>query len=530
MPSSATLSRLNLAAPDGRLLFSNLDLSFGAERSGLVGRNGIGKTTLLRAIAGDLRPQSGTIATTGSVAFLRQALRPRPDEAIVDLFGARARLEILRRAEKGEATLGEIEAADWTLESRINAELARVNLDTPLDTRLAQLSGGETTRARLAALVFAKPDLLLLDEPTNNLDRSGRDAVIALLAERRGAAIVVSHDRELLEGMDAIVELTTLGASRHGGGWSDYRRQKAIEIEAARHDLSTAERQLGEIDRKAQQVAERKSRKDGGGRRKASKGDMPAIIAGGRRDRSEDTGGTMARLAKTRRTQAAAAVSDALNRVEVLLPFSVVLAPTGLPAGREILKLDMVSAGYIPGRPVFRDLSFSIVGPERVAIAGPNGAGKTTLLKIIAGALPPWTGEARVTPDFAMFDQTVSLLDSAQTILENFRHINPAADENACRRALARFMFRADAAHQTASTLSGGQLLRAGLACVLGGPTPPSLLILDEPTNHLDVESLEAVEAGLRAYDGALLVISHDETFLEAIGISRRLVLGETTG
>ena len=128
---------------------------------------------------------------------------------------------------------------------------------------------------------------------------------------------------------------------------------------------------------------------------------------------------------------------------------------------------------------------------------------------------------------FAMFDQAVSLLDASVSILDNFRRINPDAGENACRAALARFMFRADAALQIVGSLSGGQLLRAGLACVLGGVMPPPLLILDEPTNHLDIESMEAVEAGLRAYDGALLVVSHDETFLEAIAITRRLDLAE---
>ena len=120
----------------------------------------------------------------------------------------------------------------------------------------------------------------------------------------------------------------------------------------------------------------------------------------------------------------------------------------------------------------------------------------------------------------------MSLLDPALSIRDNFRRINHQADENACRAALARFMFRADAALQIVGTLSGGQLLRAGLACVLGGATPPSLLILDEPTNHLDIDSIEAVEAGLRAYDGALLVVSHDAAFLEAIGVTRRIELG----
>jgi ATPase subunit of ABC transporter with duplicated ATPase domains len=147
------------------------------------------------------------------------------------------------------------------------------------------------------------------------------------------------------------------------------------------------------------------------------------------------------------------------------------------------------------------------------------------LLLLITGALEPWTGAIRVFTAYAILDQRVSLLDPALSIRENFKALNPDADENACRAALARFMFRADAALQTVGTLSGGQMLRAGLACVLGGAHPPPLLILDEPTNHLDIDSIEAVEAGLRAYDGALLIVSHDEAFLRNVGVARRLEL-----
>jgi ATPase subunit of ABC transporter with duplicated ATPase domains len=201
------------------------------------------------------------------------------------------------------------------------------------------------------------------------------------------------------------------------------------------------------------------------------------------------------------------------------------LPPTGLPASRTVVKIEGASAGYELDRPILSDLSFTITGPERIAVTGPNGSGKTTFLALVTGQLPPWSGSVRVTTDFAALDQQMSLLDASASIRDNFRRLDPESDENACRATLARFMFRADAALQPVSSLSGGQLLRAGLACVLGRTVPPALLILDEPTNHLDIASIEAVEAGLRAYDGALLVVSHDEPFLEAIGISRRLVL-----
>lgn len=525
MPASVTLSRLSWSTPDGHGLFTDLDLNLGAERTGLVGRNGVGKSTLIKLIAGALAPQAGSASVAGRVGALRQIVQLRPDETIADLFGARDALAILGRAERGAATAEELEAADWSIETRIPAALARVGLEADQETPLVALSGGQRTRASLAALVFAEPDFLLLDEPTNNLDRDGRQAVIDVLAAWRGGALVVSHDRALLETMDAIVELTALGATRYGGNWSAYRVRKAIDLSAAQHDLADAERRLAGIARSAQTTAERQARSDKAGRRKAAKGDMPRILLGAMKNRSEATGGAGARLAESRRSDALAAAAAARERIEVLQPLSVSIPSTGLATGRTVVSLDRVTAGYDPGRVVIRDLSLAIVGPERVAVTGPNGAGKTTLLALVTGSLVPWAGTLRVAPDHAMLDQQVSLLDPVRSIRDNFRRINPTADENACRAALARFMFRADAALQTVGTLSGGQMLRAGLACVLGGVTPPALLILDEPTNHLDIDSIEAVEAGLRAYDGALLVVSHDEAFLANIGISRRIGL-----
>ncbi|KJC42964.1 ABC transporter [Bradyrhizobium sp. LTSP885] len=526
MPASITLSNLTLSTPDGRVLLSNIDLRFGPERTGLVGRNGVGKTTLLALIASQRAPQSGTVSVQGRLGLLHQTLQVKPDEWVVDLFGARHALAVLRRAEQGIATTEELADVDWTLDTRIGLALDRVGLDHVLEAPLATLSGGQATRARLAALTFAQPDFLLLDEPTNNLDREGRKAVIDLLADWRQGAIIVSHDRELLETMGAIVELTSLEARRYGGNWSAYRARKATELAAARHDLADAEKRVAEIDRKATETSEKKARKDGAGQRQRANGGMPRIAAGLRKDRSEDTSGENARLAERRRTQALELADTARQRIEVLQPFSVQLPSTHLPAGKLVLKIEAADVGYPMEEPILRDVTFSMSGPERVAIIGPNGAGKTTLLKLISGELQPAPGAVQVMTRFAMFDQAVGLLDASASILDNFRRINADTNENACRAALARFMFRADAALQTVSCLSGGQLLRAGLACVLGGTLPPPLLILDEPTNHLDISSMEAIETGLRAYDGALLVVSHDAAFLEAIAVTRKFDLG----
>ncbi|GLK83471.1 ABC-F family ATP-binding cassette domain-containing protein [Ancylobacter defluvii] len=519
------LTDLSYATPDGRPLFSSLDLVLGTERVGLVGRNGVGKSTLLQLIAGERTPLAGHVGVIGTVSFLKQAAQLDPRETIADLFGVSTALAALRRATAGMATADELIDIDWTLEERLAAALGRVGLQIDADTPLAQLSGGQATRARLAAAIFPEPDFLLLDEPTNNLDRSGREAVIDLVAGWRSGAVLVSHDRELLEHVDAVVELTSLGATRYGGGWSAYRARKATELAAAQHDLAHAERQLAEAGRKAQLAAERKDRRDAAGARKGARGDLPRILAGGRKSNAEASRGSGVRLADRQRAQALEATAEAQARVEVLQKLAITLPPTGLPASRQVVRLENVTAGYLAAAPVIRDLCFAMTGPERVGLVGPNGAGKSTLLKLISGALAPCAGRVFVVPDRAMLDQRVDLLDPAATIFDNFKRLNPGAGENACRSALASFQFRARAALQLAGTLSGGQSLRAGLACVLGGARPPSLLLLDEPTNHLDIDSIEAIEAGLLAYDGALLVVSHDGHFLNNIGITRRLNL-----
>jgi ATPase subunit of ABC transporter with duplicated ATPase domains len=215
----------------------------------------------------------------------------------------------------------------------------------------------------------------------------------------------------------------------------------------------------------------------------------------------------------------------ARERVERVRHWSIELASTGLSPTQRVLDLAGIAFGYATGRPILSARDLSIVGPERVAVVGANGSGKSTLLALAAGRLEPWAGSVRRHPHAAYFDQRMTLLDSEKTILANHARVNPGMDDNGRRAALARFGFRAAAAERRVAELSGGETLRAALAVVLGGATPPPLLILDEPTNHLDLELLNALEAALTAYDGALLVVSHDEAFLRAIGITRRIEL-----
>jgi ATPase subunit of ABC transporter with duplicated ATPase domains len=525
MPS-IVLKGLTWSTPDGTTLFENLDLSFGTGRTGLVGRNGVAKSTLLKLVTGELSPASGSVTTNGHVAMLPQEVQVGEWDALADTFGIREQVALLDRMAVGRATAEQIAQADWTLLPRFHDALARVGLpELAPDHRLRRLSGGQRTRVALAAVLFREPDIILLDEPTTNLDRQGREAILSLLSSWRRGAVVVSHDRELLEYMDEIVELTTIGAHVYGGNGSDYRAQKAVELEATHHRLETAERRVKEIDRRLQTATERKARKEAAGRRKRKRGDAPKMFLDAQKERAEKTTSAQSQLANRMRQAAAGQAEEARSQIEKLKALSVSLSSTGLPKGKTVIEAKNLTGGYDPDKPLLRRISFTIVGPEHVAVIGPNGSGKTTLLRLLIGDLQPISGEARVHVRHAELDQAMSLLDPELTVRDNFLKLNPEADENTCRAALARFLFRADAALKPVKALSGGQILRAGLASVIGGRRPPELLLLDEPTNHLDLDSIQALEAGLSGYDGALVIISHDPTFLENIRIDRWLSL-----
>jgi len=527
MPSPfVTLDSLSYSTPDGRSLFDNLTLAFGAERTGLVGRNGVGKSTLLRIVLGELAPTGGAVAVRGRLGVLRQALEPPPGATVGDLMGVSDGLARLRRIEAGQGSGDDLAGADWTLEARLDAALAEVRLDgLNVDRPAASLSGGQVTRAMLAGLLAAEPDLLILDEPTNNLDAEARELVAQVLGRWKGGAIVVSHDRALLRRMDRIIELTSLGAQAYGGDYDLYVERKAEADAAAARDLADAEKTAARVAREVQLQAERKQRKDAAGKRARAKNDAPKILLDAKQQRAETSGARERRVADRLRSEAAEARADADAKVERVRRLAFELPPSGLAAGKTVLAFEGVGFGYPGHSPLLADRSLRIVGPERVAVSGQNGSGKTTLIRLAAGELEPTAGAIVRGVKAAFLDQQTALLGDDATLVEAFRRLNPGASENTARAALARFLFRNTAAEKPVRSLSGGERLRAALACVLLGDQPPQLLILDEPTNHLDLDSIGAVEAALAGYDGALLVVSHDRDFLTAIGIERELSL-----
>lgn len=525
---------LAYAPADGHPLFHDLTLSFGRERTGLVGPNGSGKTTLLRLLSGELTPSSGTVHREGVVAVLPQELRAEPWAPLADVLGIERRLRALRRMDAGSPTPADFEIIgdDWDLRERAEAVLARYGLEhLSLDHPVGAMSGGEVTLAAVAGLALRRPDFLLLDEPTNHLDADRREALYTFVEEWTEGLLCVSHDRALLRRMDRIVELSYGGVRVYGGDYDAYRARRDEDDAAAQRELDSARAALRRTEEKARAVRERQARREARGRRDRATANVPKILLNDRKAQAQATGARVRDLTEREVGERRARLDAARRRVEERERPRFELSSTGLHTSRTVLEMLDVTVRF-PGaqRPAVDGVTLSIVGPERVALVGPNGSGKSTLLRVATGTLAPDAGTVRRLPDArrSFLDQDGAALDPERSVLENFRAFHPEMEESLARYALARFLFADEAALQATGTLSSGQRLRASLACVLGGERPPALMVLDEPTNHLDLDALEALEEALHAYDGALLVASHDATFLETIGVERTVTLEGT--
>ena len=524
MSAFLVLDSISLATPDERPLFDDLTLALGRERTGLVGRNGCGKSTLLRLIAGEIEPAGGSLHRTGSIGMLAQLA----DDSltVTQALGVEADLARLRRLEHGEGSMDDAAEADWTLEGRLHTALVETGLTSlPLDRPIASLSGGERTRVALTRLLIEAPDLLLLDEPTNNLDNDGRDAVAQLLERWQGGVLIASHDRALLERVDRIVELTPIGVNVFGGPWSAFAAARDAARDRAEAELASASNALRSTERAIQKGREKKARRDKAGRAYRASGSHSKILLDAGKQQAEESGARESHLSERLIEDRTEALEAARARVEILTPLAIDLPQTDLPRGRALIAFKEVVMAF-EARHLFGPLSFEVRGPERIALRGANGSGKTTAFRLMTGEIAPSSGDvSRLTDRIAVLDQHVGLLDPAASILDNLRRLNPSLTANEAHAALARFAFRNRAALQISGTLSGGERLRAGMACVFARPEPPWLLLLDEPTNHLDLNAIEELEVALTHFDGALVVISHDRTFLQAIGVEREIVL-----
>ena len=468
----------------------------GGERVGLIGRNGTGKSSLLKVLAGLERLDDGVVQAAQGLRVRYVAQEPvfatgatvfdSVAEGVAEARDLRRRYEAHAPGEDLDALQAAIEAHDaWNWEQRVATALDRLGLDGA--AAVDDLSGGTQKKVALARALVANPDVLLLDEPTNHLDLDAIAWLEGLLRDFAGAAIVVTHDRAFLDAVATrIVELDRGRLRSHPGNHADFERRRDEELAAEALAAARADKLLAQEEAWVRQGVE------------------------ARRTRS------VARVERLQRLRAARrARRDALGQVRLELD-------AGLPSGRIVAELRDVSFRYAPDAPpVVRDFSATILRGDKVGIIGPNGAGKTTLLKLILGELEPTAGRVRrgTRLEVAYFDQLRSALDLDATLADAVSPGSEWIEIGGQRRHvmsyLADFLFAPERAGSPLRTLSGGERNRVLLARLFA--LPANVLVLDEPTNDLDIDTLELLEELLQKHAGTLFLVSHDRRFLDHV-------------
>ena len=523
---SFILHQVTCQFPTGDTLFGPLSLTLEPSLCALVGRNGSGKTRLLRLLAGLDEPATGHIERFGSHAWVAQQHVISSQTTLAELLGYDAIFTARKRIDSGDYQPDDLALLDgyWDIVERlseafINATLPPFEPDKPA----IELSGGERIRALLCGAFTAGADFLLLDEPTNHLDRQGRAWFYDQLSRYQGGVLVASHDRELLEQVPRILELSASGLRSYGGNYADYQAQRDAEQQAARAALEHAATERKRTRARMQKEHDDSQRRSAKTLRTVDTLNIASFERVKYKGAAKERIGTWKKQHSEQNEALNAAVNKARERVEDDNPVMFTLPGSQIPEGKQVLVLEDLVLQHVPVPP----LTWRIDGPMRVALKGPNGCGKSTLLKTLLGEVAPRSGSCKVSVSCAYLDQHLSRLDLSQSVMTHLNLSHTPLEEGVLRTRLAQLQLGADKVMLPLAALSGGERLKAALACVLWGAEATQLLLLDEPTNHLDLASVQAIEAALAGFPGALLVVSHDEAFLSGLTLTHELVWEE---
>ncbi|MFE2147435.1 ABC-F family ATP-binding cassette domain-containing protein [Streptomyces sp. NPDC059456] len=538
---TATLVAKNLTAAHGeRTLFAGLDLVVApGDVIGLVGVNGAGKSTLLRLLAGLDTPETGELRLsppTAAVGHLPQEPERRPGESVREFLarrtGVAAAQAALDAATQGlvDGTPGADDAYATTLDQWLNLggadlderaqEVAdELGLAVGLDLPMTALSGGQAARAGLASLLLSRYDVFLLDEPTNDLDLEGLERLERFVKGLRAGTVVISHDREFLTRTVTKVlelDLAQQQINLYGGGYDAYLEERERARTHAREEFDEYAGRKAALEGRAQMQRNWMDKGVRNARRKASDNDK---IGKNLRGESSEK-----QAAKARQTQRAIERLEVVDepRKEWELRMEIAAAPR---SGSVVATLR--EAAVRRGDFAFGPASLQIDWADRVAITGANGAGKSTLLAVLLGRLAPDSGAAVLGSGVLVgeVDQARGLFLGDEPLLEAFCAAVPDTEPADVRTLLAKFGLKAAHVLRPAATLSPGERTRAALALLQGRGV--NLLVLDEPTNHLDLPAIEQLESALDAYEGTLLLVTHDRRMLDAVHVTRRLEVAD---
>lgn len=525
------LHHISFGFPAGNLLFNSINLTIPSHtKSALVGSNGMGKSTLLKLIAGEIEPLEGNINIQGDLLYVPQMFGNCNYLTVAECLKIEKKLEALQKITNGEVDEIYFETLndDWDIGERCQNALQYWKLENvSVHQKLESLSGGQKTKVFLAGIQINQPEIILLDEPTNHLDLEGRNLLYDFIEKTSSTVIIVSHDRTLLNLVDTIFELSNQGISTYGGNYDFYAEQKEIENEALQNDIHSKERALKKAKEKERETMERKQKLDARGKGKQEKSGVARIMMNTLRNNAEKNTSRLKSVHAEKINDISGDLRDLRSSVRNSDQMKVNFNDSNLHSGKILVSAEEINFKYEEENLWKENLSLEIRSGDRVCFKGSNGSGKTTLIKLLLGDWEPSAGKiTRADFQTIYVDQEYSLIDGNSTVYEFVQQFNDnAMQESEVKTLLSRFLFGKETWDKKCNVLSGGERLRLLLCGLSISNKAPDMIILDEPTNNLDLQNVEILTNSIKDYHGTLVVISHDEVFLEEIGVEDEILL-----
>lgn len=512
-------------------MFENLNLTVQTHsKTAIIGNNGSGKSTLLKLIAGKLQPVSGHLSVESEPYYVPQQFGQYDDLTIAEALQIADKLRAFKEILQGNVSEENLEILndDWTIEERCETALRQWQLhELDLEQKLESLSGGQKTKIFLAGISILQPELILMDEPTNHLDQASRTQLYDFIRNTSSTLLVVSHDRKLLQLLDTVCELSPSGIRVYGGNYAFYTEQKTIEQQALQHELLHAEKSLKKAKEKERETLERQQKLDSRGKKKQDKAGVARIMMNTLKNNAENSTAKLKSMHSDKIEGLSSDLQQVRSKLSGLDQMQFGFEESGLHKGKVLFKATDLTINYGKTTLWKEPLSIQINSGERISIHGPNGSGKTSLLKVILGKLAPESGTIQRPESLIVYiDQDYSLIDPSKTVYEQAQEFNTTSLlEHEVKIRLNRFLFGKETWDKPCDNLSGGERMRLLLCCLTISTNAPDMLILDEPTNNLDIQNSEILTAAINQYHGTILVVSHDEIFLEQLQIVRRIHL-----
>ena len=542
---SISIQQISYIHPDKEVLFSDLNFAISkGQKLGLVGNNGCGKSTLLQIIAGQLSPSSGVIVRPDDLYYIPQHFGQYDSLTIAQALQIERKQQALHAILAGDVSNENFTILndDWNIEERSIAALdlwglGQFTLSYPMNL----LSGGEKTRVFLAGMDIHHPSVILMDEPTNHLDSSGRQRLYDWVEKYRSTLLVVSHDRTLLNLLPEICELEKHQINYYGGNYEFYKEQKTLMQEALQQRIEEKEKALRIARKVARETAERRDKQNVRGEKSNIRKGVPRIVLNALQGKSEKSTSKLTGVHQEK----AEKLTNERNQLRGSLSPTAALKTdfnsSSLHTGKILVTAKEINFSYhsnsinndIQENSISKQqlwqapVSIQLKSGDRLRIEGANGSGKTTLLKLITGQLQPQEGTlTRTDFSYVYLNQEYSIIDDRNSILEQAYAFNSRnLPEHEIKIILNRYLFPASEWDKSCRKLSGGEKMRLAFCCLMISNNTPDMFILDEPTNNLDIQSIEIITATIKNYAGTVIAISHDNYFIQEIGVEQCILL-----